>query len=370
MNTEKLLTTINYLINDEKEYEIQDLADLVITALSNISSSPSEPTYQIALAASIENLKSALLNLQNTYSPAAFKKISEIGAVPYFSVSLANDIKASLQENSATPTVTLRETQKVIKEREEFIDSLQAIKIGLEKLGFVEDALAEGEAEIGFQIPRDIFNNDLGGLAKELNELRLIIRTFSEIAGNAGEQIEVRQISTTDPIFWVGLGIYTVRLLGQATTWALDSWKKVEEIKKLRTETAKLVNVPVVEQILEQYNTLINQSITDNVNNKIAELIGPKEDRDARANEMATALDHALHGLMARIERGMIVEIRILPPPVAEGVEPNEANDVQAVFEDVRRIKDDLIFPTMSGEPTLALPSNDTDIAANKNAAA
>lgn len=78
-----------------------------------------------------------------------------------------------------------------------------------------------GEAEVSFLMPRSIFDNSFEGLIDELEELKFIVRTFSEISTGGIEEVTVGQISTSDPLFSLGMNPETVLLLGAAVSWAL-----------------------------------------------------------------------------------------------------------------------------------------------------
>jgi hypothetical protein len=253
-----------------------------------------------------------------------------------------------------TPAVAQQETQKLLEERTAFLENLNALKQALQKLGFEEDGLEPGEAEIGFQIPRDMFDNELEGFSRELHELRLIIRAFSEAAGNAGERIELRQISTTDPLVFVVLGACTIRYIGKGLSWCLDQWKKIEEIRQARATTASLKNVPNAKSLVEQFDTIIKNTMETNIRKEAQRLASQAKVSEARQNELANHLDKALEGLLARVERGMTVEIRFLPPVVAaEG--DDGAAEPPADYQELRILQQQLVFPAPAKEPLLRI---------------
>jgi hypothetical protein len=73
-----------------------------------------------------------------------------------------------------------------------------------------------------------------------LDVVKNIIRAFSEAATGSVEPIEVRQISTSDPLFFFGMAPKTIAMIGAAVTWALSTWKQAEEIRNIRAETEKI----------------------------------------------------------------------------------------------------------------------------------
>jgi hypothetical protein len=85
-----------------------------------------------------------------------------------------------------------------------------------------------------------------------------------------------------------------------------------------------------------------------------ARLVAEGQVSGERKNEVHTFLEKSLEALLARIERGMTVEIRLLPPPKEEG---NEGAEVTAVaFQHLAEIQKQLAFPAPSGEPVLQIP--------------
>ena len=282
--------------------------------------------------------------------------MEEIGATPYFSPALAARLRESMKSNAMTPTVVHQEFKELITERDNFVERLRQLKDSLETLGFGEYELEEGESEIGFQIPRSLFNNELEGFSKELHELRLIIRAFSEVAKQPGEKLEVRLISTTDPLIFSAVSIYTARQIAKAVEWCLQQWKTVEEIKVARATTASL-KVPSAEAMVAQFDQMIEEAIQRNTRAQ-AERLAAEAGADAgRQNELANHVGKALEGLLARIERGMTVELRLSSPaePKAGEEETPEAILLRAQFEEVSEIRQNLVFPKVSEEPVLRL---------------
>lgn len=239
MNAEKILTYIGWLLSDEKENKIQDALTSLNQQLSNLVSSPQEPTYQKGVADGLSHLKNQLSELMDTYDAVQWRGVASIGAMPFFSTELFDGIRNTIIENSMTPTVAQTYVAEIVTRRANYLEDLEQTRRGLRALSIKPDHM-EDEAEIGFQIPRPIFHNNLDGLVDELRAIRRIIRAFSELANGSAEEIHVRQISTSDPIFYFGLGALTISQIGGAVTWALERWKQVEDIRKVRAETKNL----------------------------------------------------------------------------------------------------------------------------------
>jgi hypothetical protein len=146
-------------------------------------------------------------------------------------------------------------------------------------------------------------------------------------------------------------------MVGGVITWALSQWKKVEEIRKIRSETKK--NQAFTEQEIKSFfDSKIDGSIQAAIEEKVTELIGPAQKGPGRGNEKRTELAWAPESIIARIERGMTVEIRFVPPPAKKG-EP-EADDQQAAiaksFAAIAESVPQLVFPAPDKTPVLEIP--------------
>jgi hypothetical protein len=144
-----------------------------------------------------------------------------------------------------------------------------------------------------------LFHNHLDELVKELGVLNLIFRIFSEVTTGTAQPIEVHQISTTDPQFFFGVEPSIVAALGGAVTWALSQWKKVEEIRKLRSETKKNQSFTEAE-IKSFFDSKIEKTIKESIQEKIAELVGPSQKGVGRSHEIRGQLEWALESILAR----------------------------------------------------------------------
>ncbi|TGV61534.1 hypothetical protein EN784_03910 [bacterium M00.F.Ca.ET.141.01.1.1] len=367
MNASRLLEIVDLLLQQEEQNATESrLADLS-TALGQLVASPAEPSYQQALSSAIERLQEALNALLRSFQPAQINLLNEIGAGPFFVEDFASQFRSWISEGPATPAVAQDKLAKYLKRRTAYIAHLKNLKASLQAVGIRKDELESGQAEIGFLLPRDLFENHLDGLIVELRFLKRAIRAFSEAATGSAEPIEVRQISTTDPQFFFGLSTATIALLGLAVNWALSTWQQVEEIRKIRAETEKLEtfkNDPIV----ELFDAKIKQVVDASVEAKVQEILKDVDGKSGRKHEQASDMKWALDSIFARVERGMTVEIRLLPPAIPDGEDGAAAANIQ--FENLKKVADDLIFPPIAGTPVLALPPVEAEKPARKQAGA
>jgi hypothetical protein len=100
--------------------------------------------------------------------------------------------------------------------------------------------------------------------------------------------------------------------------WALDTWKQVEEIRKLRAE-AQRIGAFSEKEIKDTFDGKIEESVKAAIDKQVNELLPPSEKDTPRHHELRNDLGWALDSILTRVERGMTVEIRFLPPPPPPG---------------------------------------------------
>ena len=135
-------------------------------------------------------------------------------------------------------------------------------------------------------------------------------------------------------------------------TWLLNTWKQALEIKDLRL---KAKNAGFEEDELKIFEDKVDKLVAESIDERIEQIVG--ERKDARANELRNGLSYAHRALLARIERGMTVEVRFLPPQVADSEEeqPGET-EVQETYTALAAYAQAMEFPEITEEPILKLP--------------
>jgi hypothetical protein len=282
--------------------------------------------------------------------------------LPYVTPAAFDRISAVRSQGTLTPAVAAQECALVVAERKKFFESLTKVMNGFTELGIEYEPILEGEAEIGFRIPRDIFHNQLKSFADELRQIDFIIRAFAESEGFAGEPAELRQLSTTDPLVMIAIAMPVIASVAQAVSWGLDQWKKVEEIKNIRAQTEGLkTDNRQKKQLLDQYDKMIETELDASVKKEAKKLVGAARPAADRRAELENHLKIALERLLALLERGMTVELRLGPPP--EGDEDPNAIEVVdhariKAYNALEQIQGQLTFRPPQGPPVMKLPDN------------
>jgi hypothetical protein len=205
-------------------------------------------------------------------------------------------------------------------------------------------------------LPGSIFSNEFEELLKRLRDINRIIRAFSELATGGAEPIIVKQISTTDPQFFFGISVLTLAAVSKSVAWALETWKKVEEIRNLREQTQKLSTpLPDIEGAFEKK---IEETIKAAIATKTDEMLADIDGSAARAKEQKAHVSWALESLLAYIETGLTMEVRFKLP--AESTPASEqSEDVARAFETLSNVAPKLSFPKADERPVFSLPKSE-----------
>jgi hypothetical protein len=194
----------------------------------------------------------------------------------------------------------------------------------------------------------------LDPLIKELRDIHRIIRAFSEATLGKVEEVEVREISTSDPFFFFHIDPMTIAALGAAVTWALNTWKQVEEIRRVRAETRR-TDVLTEKEASDVFDRKITERIAAAIDTKVNELV-QDDGKPGRPKEQRSDLSWALESILAHVERGMMVEVKFVPPPAKTQENGAPVAEASATFDKLQAFAPQLVFPKIEGPPVLKLP--------------
>lgn len=361
MNVKQLEEFIALILENERGAKVQAKLAALESALKELVSNPQGSEEQVAAKQAYDQFADSVEGLSNLYDFSNRDRLEEIGAAPFFTSALVAPVAQAFVASGMTPAVIHELVAKIGTDRAAYLAQMNEVQAGFGYFRHDSDNESDPEyGEIGFKIPRTLFKNNLEGLIVELRAIRQIIRAFAELSTRSVPPIEVRQISTSDPLFFFGVVPDTLIALAAAVTWALKSWKDLEQIRKLRAETSAIPAFSRAE-VEKIFGDKIRETIEKAVEEKARELI-PDDGKAGRKPELQTALRMALESLLARIERGMTIEVKALPQPAkAEGESDvshaKVAKAVQAHNAKIEELKVSLVFPRPESNPVTRLPA-------------
>lgn len=345
---------IDFLLSLEGEFKIQELLNGLSQHLNNMVGQPQNTDFQNKFSQALSELQEKCTSLRKRFEPAQVAFLDEIGASEFFLEDFSAQIIDWMQKNPLTPVVIKTNLDNIKTNRQEYINKIAQLRDSFQAIGIQASILKPGDAEIGILMPRSLFDNNFEQLIEELHELRFILRTFSELATGTAEPIEVRQISTSDPTFFFGMNAATIAMVAGVITWALNTWKQVEDIRKLRAEAAKIKSF-TEQEVDSIFGKKIKKTIDDAINEKLEAILANIEERKGRVHELSDQLKRSLKSILARIERGLTVEVRFIPPPKTTQ-EEGKPPDIPVEFKTMQEIIPQLVFPKIEGTPILQLP--------------
>jgi hypothetical protein len=355
MNAERLRGIVDFLLGVEEKEHFQDKLNNLRSATDALVGNPADQNAQRNAATALGELETAVNSFYDALSPAQQKNITEAKAGEYFSRAMAAELSSTFAKSGMTPAVVQQQIQKLIQNRQEYLDLLRTTQSNLDLLGIRENVLVPGEVEIGFVIPRELFGDNLGDLQDELKTLNSIIRTFYEISNITPEPVVVRQVSTSDFVIFLEIAVPVLLLMGKIITWCIETIKSTLEIRNI-VNSAKAASLDPT--LIESLEKQVEKKIETEVASKVKEMLTAYQGDPHRKTHLEGRLERSLDQLLERVANGVTVEIRMLPPAAKDGdVDPK----VAAQYDELAAIAKSLDFPQIPpGQPLLQITKEDT----------
>lgn len=356
MNASRLLEVLKFLIDTDQNIKYQSKLENITSHIQQLVGNPSNTDAQTNFRNSLEDLRESQRALDGTLDNSKRSLISEIGGSRFFLEDVPSNISRIAAENPITPIVIKQYIEKITSERREFISLIMELRDRLEKIGVAEEALPRGLAEVGFSIPREVFDNKFDSLISEMGQLKFLVRAMSIAATGSAEEVTFISSTSSDPMFYIALTYAVARTIAATTHWALDTLKKVEEIRLLRRQISTYnFDMKDIEEALEGK---IQKFIDSNIEEKITELTSKKPKKSTFSGEFPNELRYALKFLLAHLEQGMVIEFRSLPPVEDKG-DDGKADGAYVTqiqdHESLTTISRSLVFPKPSDKPVLQI---------------
>jgi hypothetical protein len=355
MNASRLKEIVDILLDCERDLRIHEAMRQTLTRFDDVVLRPGSLQTQEEFLRALEALGEKYRRLHSKLTPGQARSLSDLNGSALLLQNAEDIIRESLRERVGALSLTRNDIHVLCEALGPFLDKLRELSGALAYLGVEKEALRCGEAEIGFVLPEDPFKNRPDRLIGELAEIKFIIRAFSELATGAVEPVEVRTISTSDPQFFFKLSAPTIALIGGAANWALDRRRQLEEIRKFREDARKIPGLDD-DDLEAALGKRVKALSTDAVRDYAGHLLNRRELRVTRAQEQREKMEDALQSILTRVENGMSVEIRFLPPAMNDHEDKKRLFGKAMTLEKLREISDSLVFPLADANPIVWLP--------------
>ena len=265
----------------------------------------------------------------NSFVPSWQRMIAALGGRRLHGRALWNRIAAALDADEYSDDAKSSILYDISTEVEKFTSTLQAIRGALARLR--ADELQPDEAEVGVLFPLDAVAH-ADKLSAEVAEFERHLRTFWKLAGREGD-VRLRRLDNASADFFWSVAL-EVGLLSASALWGIALLReKTATARKLEAETRKLD--------AEAADILRKRAVEDaeigrrEIQQKL--MAASKVDDAARRNELDGFTKHAIRYFEARIELGVIFEVRAPDVPgTPDGEAQDEAPRHQKVIAQIR----------------------------------
>jgi hypothetical protein len=341
MTSERLYNILKLADSLDQNLGVQSKLEAVVNALQNVASQPSQPQYQTTLSSALKSFLEAVTQMPPAIDPSQAAAIREMGGEDFFEPSLGEKVDKEIQIRAMTPAVARDFVQDLASRRAAFLETVRNAKRSLEKLRIKESTLEPGTADVAFLIPRDLFNNQLGSFARELNFISRLVQEYTEARTGISTPVTLEQLSSSIPTVTLLADPHALELLAHVISLFLNAWKKIEEIREVRGRLAKMgMKGTALKELDEQVETTITTTVEESTTYVMKDYSG------GRKNELDGFVRHDTRQLFGQIERGLNVEFRAEPKPDA-----NEAT--QQLLQGITNVAKELKFPAPTDEPLL-----------------
>lgn len=352
MDISRAIRLMSHLREVDQSESVSRLLTDLRQRMDQLVSSPTDSGTQTSVVEASRKLRQAIAAAISRFSPEELSNAHELATFDLFAPEIVAKFEQTLTENPATPAVARDVVANAEAERAKVLGLMQDVISAGGDLGWGDyEEAADWEAEVGFKIPREIFSNEFDRLIGEFRFLRRFLSNVAEIEDQSLSDVKLASLSTTDPLIILGVAVVVAERIGKITKWALECWKTVEEIRKIREETRKLKSFSP-DEVEAIFGDKIRAEVQASIDQKAKEIAASVADA-GRRNELENSFAIHLKEFLGRIERGMTVEIRLLTAPVE-----HEADDNQEV-EDFDDVVASLKFPPPSPNPVLQITQQD-----------
>ncbi len=180
---------------------------------------------------------------------------------------------------------------------------------------------------------------------------KFVVDSASLIVSGRASVVNLGQLSTSDPLVTLLLDPKIVMMIGGFVTWALNTWKQIEEIRSLRSKSAKKNGLDEITALLEKK---VKERIDIEIEKHATELVSSQKAKGD--HELTRRIERTLRMLLQRVERGYHVYIMLPDKPEDEKIERSKEED--SLFSKLFDLQHSLQFPPANEDPMLALTSD------------
>jgi hypothetical protein len=313
MNAERLHAIARILKQELSERRTVDSLNGLVNALQQIVQQNNQSTQQNLVSARDSFYKAVTDTPSDSFTPAWRQILVEIGGDDLFGKSLKQWVEKILAENQMTPGVAQQKLAEILDRLQKFNRALDQLISAFDHFKIGSEQLAPGEGEIALLIPREAVHDKLEEFTEELDDMKFILNTFSELATGHKDDLKIRTLSSSGLMLFLAACPVFAGVVAKVIDFIVGQYKKILEIKKLQLELDRLeLPEEISEKAKEHANSLMEKSIETFTIQIVQEYHTGKDGE--RKNELRNAVKISLNKIANKIDHGFNFEVRIEPP--------------------------------------------------------
>jgi hypothetical protein len=356
MNAERLHIVARTLSQELNGQNVVGALQNLVNSLQGIVQSSNANTQQTLVSSRDAFYVAVTDTLSDSFTPAWRQILVEMGGEELFGKNLKQRVQQILADNQMTPGVAQQQLGEILSKLQAFKKALEQMIAAFEHFGIGSEKLAPGEAEIALLIPREAVHDKLEEFTEELEEMKFILNTFSEVATGHKDDLKIRTVSSSGLMLFLAASPAFAAIVAKAVDFVVGTYKKILDIKKLQLEIERL-QLPdeISEKTKEHANSLMEAQIEKFTVEIVSEYYTGKDAE--RKNELTNAVKISLNRMANRIDRGFNFEVRIAPPKTLPQ-DTKEANEIKQAVQTIQAASESMQYMKLEGPAILALPED------------
>lgn len=168
MNVGRVFTLVQDIRALDSKVRAQQMLSELRAGADSLANEPQNQGLQSAFVEKLKTLRTALVTLEGQLNTGQREFLQSIGALDLFTEALADQIQDNIRDNGIAPAVVRTLITEAENRRQTVLANFDTLVQSLKNIGVEKDTLEPGEAEVGFLVPRELFDNKLKGLSKEI----------------------------------------------------------------------------------------------------------------------------------------------------------------------------------------------------------
>ena len=353
MNAERLHIVALTLSQELTEQNVISTLQTLVNSLQSIVQSNNANTQQNLVSSRDAFYVAVTDTPSDSFTPAWRQILVEMDGEELFGKNLKQRVQQILADNQMTPGVAQQQLEEILSKLQAFKKALDQLLAAFEYFNIGSETLAPGEAEITLLIPREEVHDKLEEFIEELEEMKFILNTFSEVATGHKDDLKIRTVSSSGLMLFLAASPVFGAFIAKAVDFVVGTYKKILDIKKLQLEIARL---ELPDAISEQTKAHANSLMEAGIDKFTIEIVNEyhKGKDGGRKNELTNAVKISLNKIANRIDRGFNFEVRIEPP--AKPLEnAKQEKELQKAVETIQGASENMQYMKLEGPPILAL---------------